>query len=479
MRLVRELLAADAEPALAGLDAGRRSARYLEVVTGGLALRSAAILVHDPTSGALRAVASTLPPVASALLADPAGRTAALARRAFDERRAFLARHRGSDELLVRALHDADPAVETIAVLPLAERSAVGVLVLAGDERTLAADVVRTLHPALRVLAMLLAPHRDGTARGPESLEADMLRLERDAQARTIASLEAHVAELEAALAAARAAAIRAPAPTPHVGAVRAEPTIEDAPTVEPEEATPTILVVDVAAEWPRPAGPDQRLVVVEPSPATPTRVREERPSRIVVNVAAPGALAQTLALRAEGIATPVFGVLARPGTDRVVGLGMLEAVAHPLSVDALVAAVERTAPRGARIFAAGRNADALMKMRQRLAKQGLSVSMARDTKQIDELLAMVRPQLVVIDLDLPMRQGYELVVRMAATTPVPALVLLVPEGDPAPVLRQKLDERLAAGTSVRAAQWLAEVVRQKLPAKTVVRPSAAAAATR
>ena len=32
---------------------------------------------------------------------------------------------------------------------------------LAGDEQTLATDVVRTLNPALRLLALLLAPRRD------------------------------------------------------------------------------------------------------------------------------------------------------------------------------------------------------------------------------------------------------------------------------------------------------------------------------
>jgi len=120
------------------------------------------------------------------------------------------------------------------------------------------------------------------------------------------------------------------------------------------------------------------------------------------------------------------------------------------------------------------------MKMRQALAKRGLSVSLARDTKQIDELLAMVRPQVVVIDLALPMRQGYELVMRMAATSPIPSLVLIAPDVDPGPMLVEKLRDRLAAGAGMRAKQWLAEVSVQALPAKMAARPkprSAAAAA--
>jgi CheY-like chemotaxis protein len=170
-----------------------------------------------------------------------------------------------------------------------------------------------------------------------------------------------------------------------------------------------------------------------------------------------------------------MFGVVAGGGSEYVVGLGVVETVAHPVDPDALVRAVEFAAPRGARVFAAGRDAEALMKMRQALAKRGLSVSLARDTKQIDELLAMVRPQVVVIDLALPMRQGYELVMRMAASTPIPAMVLLAPDADPAPVLVDKLRDRLAAGMGTAAAQWLAQLAAQELPSKTVARPKTAA----
>jgi CheY-like chemotaxis protein len=182
----------------------------------------------------------------------------------------------------------------------------------------------------------------------------------------------------------------------------------------------------------------------------------------------------QVAALRAHGVCAPIFGVVGAPGQERVIGIGAVEAVARPMSSDALVAAVERAAPRGARVFAAGRDAESLMKMRQTLAKQGLSVSMARDTKQIDELLAMVRPQVVVIDLELPMRQGYELIMRMATTAPIPALVLIAPEGDPSPILQALARERLAGGVGTGAKQWLTAMLAEKVPAKSA-RPTVAA----
>jgi len=487
VRLVRELLAADVEPAVAQADGSGRAARYLEVVSSGLGLRAAALLVCDPETGGLEAAASTLSPGATAALTEAAGRGAALARRAIDERRALVAR-RSADDPLVRALHEADPAIETIAILPLVDRAPVGVIVLAGDETTLATEVVRTLNPALRLLSLLVSPHRDGAAREREAEgRSEALRAERDAGTLAIRALEAQVAELEAAFTKARSQTVspaadeRTPLTPERVEEAAAENvrmTAALGAAVAPDAVAATIVVVDTALDWARYPVRDHDVVVTEPSPEGVEQVRAARPARIVLNIAAPGSLAHAVALRAHGVTAPFVGVVAQAGNERVIGLGIVEAVAHPLTAEGLVAAVERAAPRGARVFAAGRDAEALMKMRQTLAKQGLSVSLARDTKQIDELLAMVRPQVVVIDLALPMRQGYELVMRMAATNPVPALVLIAPDGDPGPMLVDKLRDRLAAGMGVGAKQWIVDLSQQKLPSKTVARgkPSGIAA---
>lgn len=490
MRLVRELLAADAEPAVTNADAGARAARYLEVVADGLGITAAAILIREPAGEHLSCAASRLPVAANLLLEDRTGSGSALVRRASHERRAFLAR-RATDDPLVRALAQGDTGVETVAILPLADRRPVGVLVLAGTEAKLAADVIRTLTPALRLLSLLVAPQRDATAAPAPAvdptaeLRLEAIRAERDAQAQTILMLEAQVVELEKALIDEREHVARAatPAADPvlaRVEAVAAENSrvaaalATGAPLPEDAALAP-LAVVDTVVDWSRYDLGEQRVVVMAPGTALDA-LRAEPPSRIVLNVAAPGGLALAVGLRAHGVTAPMFGVVAQPGSERVVGLGLVEAVAHPLNADALVAAVERASPRGARVFATGRDADALMKVRQTLAKQGLSVSLARDTKQIDELLAMVRPQVVVIDLSLPMRQGYELVMRMAATTPIPSLVLIAPDGDPVPVMLEKLRERSAAGAGMNAKQWLAEISVQALPAKMTARPKPRAA---
>jgi DNA-binding response OmpR family regulator len=490
VRLVRELLAADAEPAVTIADAGGRAARYLEVVADGLGITAAAILIREPAGQHLTCAASRLPAAANLLLEDRTGSGSALVRRASDERRAFLAR-RATDDPLVRVLAQGDTGVETVAILPLADRRPVGVLVLAGTEAKLAADVIRTLTPALRLLSLLVAPQREATAAPAPAvdptaeLRLEAMRAERDAQAQTILVLEAQVVELEKALIDEREHVARAAAPAADPVLARVEAVAAENSRVAaalatggplPEDATlAPLAVVDTVMDWSRYDLGEQRVVIMAPGTALEA-LRAEPPSRIVLNVAAPGGLAVAVSLRAHGVTAPMFGVVAQPGNERVVGLGLVEVVAHPLNADALVAAVERASPRGARVFATGRDADALMKVRQTLAKQGLSVSLARDTKQIDELLAMVRPQVVVIDLSLPMRQGYELVMRMAATSPIPSLVLIAPDGDPVPVMVEKLRERSAAGAGMNAKQWLAEISVQALPAKMATRPKPRAA---
>jgi len=62
-----------------------------------------------------------------------------------------------------------------------------------------------------------------------------------------------------------------------------------------------------------------------------------------------------------------------------------------------------------------GADVDALMSLRQALARKGLSVSMAWDAKQAADLLQVVRPEVVVVDLALPRRDGYGIVARLAA----------------------------------------------------------------
>jgi CheY-like chemotaxis protein len=66
------------------------------------------------------------------------------------------------------------------------------------------------------------------------------------------------------------------------------------------------------------------------------------------------------------------------------------------------------------------------MSLRQALARRQVSVSMAWDAKQAMDLLHQARPDAMVIDLDLPKRDGYLLVSRGVAQLDPPPYTLLV-----------------------------------------------------
>jgi CheY-like chemotaxis protein len=112
---------------------------------------------------------------------------------------------------------------------------------------------------------------------------------------------------------------------------------------------------------------------------------------------------------------------------------------------------------------------DALISLRQALARQGLSVSMAWNAKQADDLLGMVKPQLAVVDLDLPQRDGYGIVARLAGMSPVPTMVLVqgVEEAGPrfaALLVDPSHRERMTGRDKVLAAvaSWEAPPVKEK-----------------
>jgi hypothetical protein len=290
-------------------------------------------------------------------------------------------------------------------------------------------------------LALLVSPNRDGVA-GPDpaaALREAELAAERDRQAQTIAELETRITELQAELTSARAVPAREPATPATVTAAATEnaraadalATAAQAPSSAEAPGVQTIVVIDGVTDWERYPVRDHRVVVAAPAPGTTAQVRSESPSRIVVNVAAPGgARADRRPPRARcDRADHRRRCRARTESRRRARHRRRRHASADLGRVGRGGRARGSARR-ARVRGGARRRS-LMKMRQLLAKQGLSVSMARDTKQIDELLAMVRPQVVVIDLELPMRQGYELVMRMAATTPVPAMVLMAPTGDP------------------------------------------------
>ncbi len=185
------------------------------------------------------------------------------------------------------------------------------------------------------------------------------------------------------------------------------------------------LAVLDVDPSWGSAAIEGTEIVVVEPAEDAVARLAEMSPTRQVVNLAAPGALATLSALRAAGWDGRFWACIAAPGSARALPLGMIEPVVRPLDPDAVLAVLAGYAVRGTRVVTAGADGDTFMSLRHALTRQGLSVSMAWDGKQAADLFEAVRPEVVVIDLQLPPRHGYDLIVRLADARPVPSLVLV------------------------------------------------------
>src|SRR5439155_10165932 len=116
-------------------------------------------------------------------------------------------------------------------------------------------------------------------------------------------------------------------------------------------------------------------------------------------------------ALRAAGWTTPVRGCLA--ATAHAVPLGPVEVIRRPLDGEAIQRALSAHAGRGARVLIVGTDVDFFAALREALGRRGLSVSMAWDAHHVDDLLAMVRPDVALIDLALGSRDVRPIVARL------------------------------------------------------------------
>jgi DNA-binding NtrC family response regulator len=119
--------------------------------------------------------------------------------------------------------------------------------------------------------------------------------------------------------------------------------------------------------------------------------------------------------------------------------LGVIEPASLPLAPDAIVTVLAQHAPPKGRVVTVGADVDALLSLRQALARQGTSVSLAWDAKQATDLLDMVHPHAVVADLGAP-HDACAVLARLAMSTPVPATVLIEGGADAAATLAMALN---------------------------------------
>src|SRR5262249_7902416 len=110
---------------------------------------------------------------------------------------------------------------------------------------------------------------------------------------------------------------------------------------------------------------------------------------------------------------------------------------------------------------------DALMSLRQIFTRRGLSVSMAWDAKQAADLLGMIHPTLVVVDLEQPPRVGYGIVARVSLAEPIPTAVLISSgTKDPAAGSRTALADASNNHRAITLARVLTQMVNRAEGAK-------------
>jgi CheY-like chemotaxis protein len=201
-------------------------------------------------------------------------------------------------------------------------------------------------------------------------------------------------------------------------------------------------------------------VVALEPKRDLAARLAELGPARVVVNLASAGALDALLSLRAAGFAGPFWGCLADPASNHALPLRLIEPAARPLEPEAVVASIARFAKKGARVVTVGDDIEAFVSLRQALARDGLSVSMAWNGRQAEELFPVVRPTLVVLDLELPGKEAPGLVARLAAGRSAPDLVLIGSNTDPAGDFATAVANSPRDSRMVSLGRFLAQVVR-------------------
>lgn len=274
-----------------------------------------------------------------------------------------------------------------------------------------------------------LAAELAGTRAAHERLEQTLTQTLAESREREEA-MAARLAELQREIEALRAnegsAAAKAAATDktvrPAAKPVPLRPATPRMPTAP--STSDVVAVLDEEGAWSDVAVAQPQTMILALNEDPVARLASDQPRVAVVNLAATGALQILVAIRALGTRTRLLGYLAKTGSDGVLPLAAVEPAARPLDPDAIVATLASRMPAHARVVTFGADVDAMLSLRQALARQGAAVSLAWDAKQATDLLDMLHPHAVVADLEMA-RDACIVLARVAACQPVPLVVLI------------------------------------------------------
>jgi len=275
------------------------------------------------------------------------------------------------------------------------------------------AEATRTALAEAQQQIETLTRELDEARRASGTLEDQVAGLQRERDVRAAEALAAKPAAAQA-----KAPSMRAPA-----NVQRPAPPVAVSATVKSD--VKRIAVIDDPAVWSAVKLHGVETLIIAPTDDVNAQLAAAPVDRVLVNLSTRGAFEATLNARAAGTTVPFIGCLLPAGFPRGLALGFIEVARTPLDPDEIVTVLAPFGGRGTRVLTAGADADAFISLRQALSRQGMSVSMAWDGKQASDLLQMVRPEVVVVDLDIPPRSGLSLLVELTATQTIPMIVLL------------------------------------------------------
>jgi DNA-binding NtrC family response regulator len=126
-----------------------------------------------------------------------------------------------------------------------------------------------------------------------------------------------------------------------------------------------------------------------------------------------------------------------------------------------VVASLASRATHGARVVTVGADTDALLSLRQALTREGMSVSMTWDEKQASDMVAMVRPGIVVVDLSMQ-RAACAFVAQLSSMNPIPTVVLIEGTGDTAASFAAALGDRAHASQATSLESYLVAMLNRR-----------------
>jgi hypothetical protein len=119
-----------------------------------------------------------------------------------------------------------------------------------------------------------------------------------------------------------------------------------------------------------------------------------------------------------------------RPGGNRGVVFSTIDCLIRPIDEKAFVDALSMLLGNGKRVTIIGEELDSVLKLNAWATAKGCSVSSAGDLKQGNEILDIVKPDLIVFDFSRLSGEGASLVTkvrRSARLEPLPILLVLPP----------------------------------------------------